>query len=245
MRLVLTLKAADRGHLGDAVCLGELKADQPVLQASQLGERPLCAEHDVLIDPADAGRIRSERRRHALRQALGGEVQIFEDAAARPVEVGAVLEYDIDEAHSEIGEAADDLGARHREERRRQGIGDLVLDHLRRLAGILGVDDDLRVREIGDGVERRLDDGPDPGSREKQRAKQHQYGVACREFDDAANDALAWLNAIDDLRVPFAAHAETNGAWLEATLAALDQNHLLSAAIDHGGVRHHHDRRSV
>ena len=35
-------------------------------------------------------------------------------------------------------------------------VGDLVLDDLRRLAGILGVDDHLGVGEIGDGVERHL-----------------------------------------------------------------------------------------
>jgi hypothetical protein len=43
------------------------------------------------------------------------------------------------------------------------GIGDLILDHLRRLAGIFGVDDDLRVGEIRDGVERRVAHGIDAG----------------------------------------------------------------------------------
>ena len=41
---------------------------------------------------------------------------------------------------------------------RGQRIGDLILDHLRRLARILGVDDDLNVGEIGDGVERHVRD---------------------------------------------------------------------------------------
>ena len=42
-------------------------------------------------------------------------------------------------------------------------IGDLVLDHLRRLAGILGVDDDLGVGEVGDGIERHMADRIEAG----------------------------------------------------------------------------------
>ena len=89
------------------------------------------------------------------RQPLCRGVEIFEDAAARPVDVGAVLEDDVDERHAEEGEPAHDLRARHGQHRGRERIGDLVLDHLRRLPGELGVDDDLRVREVGDGVERQ------------------------------------------------------------------------------------------
>ena len=47
------------------------------------------------------------------------------------------------------------LRARHREHRSCERIGDLVLDHLRRLSRILGVDDGLHVREVGDGVKRQ------------------------------------------------------------------------------------------
>ena len=86
-----------------------------------------------------------------------GAVEEFEHARARPVDVGAVLEDDVDERNAEEREAAHDLRFRHRQHRRRQRIGDLVLDHLRRLARIFRVDDDLRVGEIGDGVERQVD----------------------------------------------------------------------------------------
>ena len=85
-------------------------ADVPVLDGTQLGEALLRAAHDVLIDPADAGRIRPEARRHPGRQPPRGGAEIFEHARARPVEVGAVLEDHVDERDAEEREAAHDAG---------------------------------------------------------------------------------------------------------------------------------------
>ena len=117
----------------------------------------------VLVDPADAGRVRPEARRHARRQAARCRVEVFEHAAAGPVGVGAVLEDHVDERHAEEREAAHDLRLGHRQHRRGQRIGDLVLDDLRRLPRIVGVDDDLHVGEVGDGVERQRAQGIEAG----------------------------------------------------------------------------------
>ena len=151
---ILLDEAADAGDLGDALRLGRTEADHPVLQRAQLGERHLLGDDGVLVDPADAGRVRPEGRRHASRQALRGGVEIFEHAASRPIGIGAVLEDHVDEGDAEEGEAAHHLRLRHRQHGRRERIGDLVLDDLRRLARIVGVDDHLHVGEVGDGVER-------------------------------------------------------------------------------------------
>ena len=155
--LVLPLEPADAGDFGDPFGRHQLEAHDPVLDTAQFGESSLRAEHDILVDPADTAGVRSKRRRHAFRQTFGREVQIFEHAAACPIEVSAVLEDDIDERDAEIRKSAHDLGARHRQQRRAEGIGHLILDHLRCLAGILGVDDHLRVREVGERIERRLE----------------------------------------------------------------------------------------
>src|SRR3546814_12359734 len=68
------------------------------------------------------------------------------DLASRPVGIGPVLEDDVDERDAEEREAPYDLRFRDREHRGGERIGDLVLDHLRRLAGIIREDDDLDVR---------------------------------------------------------------------------------------------------
>jgi hypothetical protein len=155
--LILLDEAADARHFGDTGRLGQLVAQVPVLQRAQLGQRLVLGQHGVLIDPADAGRIRAQRRRDALGQLAGDRIDVLQHPRARPVDVGAVLENDIDEGRAEEGEAAHDLGFRHREQGGGQRIGDLVLDHLRRLAGEFGVQDDLHVGEIGNGVERGFD----------------------------------------------------------------------------------------
>ena len=51
----------------------------------------------VLEHPAHACRVRSEGRNHAVRELRLRGVQILEHARARPVQVGVVLEDDVDE----------------------------------------------------------------------------------------------------------------------------------------------------
>jgi hypothetical protein len=93
--------------------------------------------------------------------APGGEVEVLQHARARPVDVGAVLEDDVDEGRAEEGKAAHHLRLRHRQHGRGQRVGDLVFHHLRRLPGVFGVDDDLHVREVGQGVDGRSQHGKD------------------------------------------------------------------------------------
>ena len=180
-------EAADAGDLRDPLRLGQREADGPVLQGTQLGERPLGAHDDVLVDPADAGGIRPQRWRDAGRQPAGGEVEVFEDARARPVEVGAVLEDDVDERDAEHRKAAHHLRVRHGQHGRGQREGDLVLHDLRCLARILGVDDHLDVGEVGDGVHRRLDHRVDAGGDDEDGGEQDQEEVVGRPADDGGD----------------------------------------------------------
>ena len=201
------------------------------------------------------------RRRHAGRQPRRRAVEEFEHARARPVDVGAVLEDDVDERDAEEREAAHHLRFRHRQHRRRQRIGDLVLDHLRRLAGIFGVDDDLRVGEVGNGVERQMEQRVEAGRRGKAGAEQHQQQVARRPGDEAGDhcwrsrsrkalqrrlqiafgvdqevggddDRLAFGDAVADFDIAAAAMAELDLARLEPALALVDEDGLPAAAVD-------------
>ena len=223
------------------------------------------AAHHILVDPADAGRVGAEAWGHARRQAPRGGAQIFEHARARPIEIGAVLEDHVDEGHAEEGEAAHHARFRHGQHRRGQRIGDLVLDHLRRLAGILGVDDDLHVGEVGDGIERHARDRVDAGERHEDRGKPDQKDVAGRPADDGGDhgcvscwlklcsaalqialgvdeeigrgdDLLADLQAVHDLDIALAAPAKLHRARLEAALALGHEHDLARAAVDHRAV---------
>ena len=80
---------------------------------------------------------------------------------------------------------------RHGKKRGRQRIGHLILDHLRRLPRIFGIDDHLRVGEIGQGIERRVDERPDADAGQHERRQQHQQPVARRKSDEARRSWLA------------------------------------------------------
>ena len=83
-------------------------------------------------------------------------VHVLEHAAARPVQVGAVLEDHVDERQPEERLPAHGAHARRGEQRRRDRVGDLVLDQIRAAARPLGRDDHLHVGQVGDRVERRV-----------------------------------------------------------------------------------------
>ncbi len=151
--LELPHKAADCRDLCDALRLRDRKSYVPVLQCTQVGQSCACSLDNVLKHPSHTRRIRTERRRHATRQAARSGVEILQDAAARPVDVGPFIEDNVDERYAEIRKAADHARARHREQCRRKWERDLVFDDLRRLPGIVGIDDYLCVREIGQRVQ--------------------------------------------------------------------------------------------
>ena len=86
-------------------------AEVPVLDRAQFGQVVLAARiHErILKDPADAGRIRPEFGLDPLRQPREYARQVLERARARPIDVGAFVEDDVDVRVAEVGEAADRL----------------------------------------------------------------------------------------------------------------------------------------
>jgi hypothetical protein len=185
--VILLDEATDAGDFGDAFGFGERELQIPVLDRPCVGKVQFLGHDRVLVDPADAGGVGAHRRRDAGGQAGRGSVQEFENARPGPVDVGPVFEDDIDERHAEEREPAHHFRFRHREHCRRQRIGDLILDHLRRLAGVLGIDDNLRVGEIRDGVERQMRQRVDASGCGEPCAEQHQQQIARRPCDDAGD----------------------------------------------------------
>ena len=92
--LVLLHEAADRRDFGDAFHRFQRVAQMPILKGTQLGEIVFAGVIDerVFVNPADAGGVRPDDRIDAFRQRAADGVQIFNDARARPIDVGAVLE---------------------------------------------------------------------------------------------------------------------------------------------------------
>ena len=109
--LILLHVAPERSDVGHAGHSPQPVADGPVLQGSQLLEvQPVRAvDHGVLVRPAYAGGVRAEDGSDSRGKLAGQSVHVLEDAAARPVDVRAVLEDDVDKRHPEVGVPAHDF----------------------------------------------------------------------------------------------------------------------------------------
>ena len=129
----------------------------PVLKGAQFGEIVFAGliHERVFVDPAHARGVRADDGIHALGQHAAHGVEVFDDSRARPINIRAVLEDDIDERLAEHRFAADELHLRRGDEARGDRISDLVLDEVGRTAFPIGIDDDLHVAEVGNGIERR------------------------------------------------------------------------------------------
>ncbi len=73
-------EAADRGHFGHPVRLGQLVAHIPVLDRAQFGQRLVFRQQRVLVDPAHARGVRADLRGDPLGHAPGGEVEVLQHA---------------------------------------------------------------------------------------------------------------------------------------------------------------------
>ena len=185
--LVLLLEPADGGDLGDAGYRREGVPQVPVLHAAQVGETqpPRRILERVLVDPPEPRGIGPERRRDIRRQLAGDPAQVLEHAAARPVEVGPVLEDDVDERDAEERVAPHRRRARHLEHLGGDGIRDLVFDDARRLLVVLRLHDHLHVGEIGERLERCASEGPDAAGDRGRGGEDDQQRIRDRPADEA------------------------------------------------------------
>ena len=177
-------------------------AQVPVLERAQVGRGMPSRRVDqrVLVDPADAGGIGPELGADALRQERLDLAQVLEHAAARPVEVGPVLEDHVHVRVAEVGEAADDLDARRPQQRGHDRIGDLVLDDVG-AAVPARVDDHLCIREVGYRVDRNLAQGVDAVQHRHRGERDDEELVLGAEADETADHHFAPLRAIAERRL--------------------------------------------
>ncbi|MEA3221166.1 MAG: hypothetical protein OZX49_02285 [Immundisolibacter sp.] len=185
-----TAYARHLGHVGQGF---ELEAQKPVLQGAQLRQvvPATFVDQRVLVNPADAGGIRPQRRSGTRRQARLHLAQVLQHPRARPVKISAVLEQHVDVAVAKERETAHRLRPRHRQQGGGQRIGDLILHHPRRLAGIRGAHDDLHVGQVRQGVDGRAAQGPDAPGGDQQRRQQNQKAVGHGPADDAGDHGAA------------------------------------------------------
>ena len=131
--LVLLLVAAHRRHLGDPGHRLEVVPEVPVLIGPEIGQAVVTrfVDQGVLVDPAKADGVGPEFGTDAIGELLQHRRQVLQRPRSRPVEIGPVLEDDVNERVAEVRNAAHRPHPRRAEHGADDGVGDLVLDDVR------------------------------------------------------------------------------------------------------------------
>ena len=129
----------------------------PILIGTELGQAVAAGIilQNVLEDPAQSRRVRTDFRLHAFGQTLAHAGKVLHGAGTRPVDVGSLFEDYVNEREAEVGDAADGLHLGRAGHGRDDGVGDLVFDDVG-AAVPAGKDDDLGFAEVGRSVEREM-----------------------------------------------------------------------------------------
>jgi hypothetical protein len=190
--LILLHESADAGDFGDALHAGELIAHVPVLNRAELRQIVAavfrCGGIDVqviLIDPSESGGIGAELRLYAFRHRALEEIQAFEDACPRKVEIGAVFKDDGEKRETEHRSRPHFFDACETLETGGQRKGDLILDFLRAAPRPVRKNEHLVFCQVRDGVHGCEEDGAHPHDDEKQGAAGDEKAVPQTPVDDA------------------------------------------------------------
>src|SRR5207248_7200303 len=109
------------------------------------------------------------------------------DARSRPINVGTVLEDDVNKRLAEHRFAADEFHFWRGNEDTGNRISDLVLDQIRRAAFPLSVNDHLHVAQIGNRIERGVDQTVDSSCDSEDCENENEEFVPRATFDNAVN----------------------------------------------------------
>src|SRR5579863_7162886 len=94
--LVLLYETADSGDFRNPRHGFERITHVPILQAAEVGETVSMTfiDESIFVDPARAGCVRANHGIYTRGQLACNLLQIFQHTAPRPIDVGAVFEYD-------------------------------------------------------------------------------------------------------------------------------------------------------
>ncbi len=195
LHLVLADEASDGGHLGNAGNSFKLITDEPILKTAQVCQAVLMAvvNQHVFIDPTRPRRIGTEDGVDAGRQLALKLLKVFENAGTRPIKIRAVLEDDVHIRIPKHGLRSDILHLGRSEQRGYNGIGHLVLDDVGGLARPAGMNNDLHVRNIGQGIEGNVPHRPDSGKNQQEDCGENQKAVTCAPIDPAGYHVTSLL----------------------------------------------------
>ncbi len=169
--LVFDGEAAGRSHLGDAGHGVELIPHVPILNGAQATQVLPFAFDGIPENLAQGRGIGGQVGHDAGRQKRAGQCQSLQHPLSGEVEVDVVLEDDVDHREVELARRSHGFHARQALQVDRERVSDLVFDLLGAAAHPVGEDDHLVLREIGNRIDRRVDDGMDAPDHDAERQR--------------------------------------------------------------------------
>jgi len=192
---------SEADDVGDARHAAQVLRDDPLLPGAQLARVVVVALQRVLEDLAHWRVVRSQARRDAGRDL--GVGQALGDLLARPVDVDVVLEGQDHLRQPERGDRPLHQHARRAGQGALDGDGDLLLDLLRRLAGVEGDHHDLHVGHVGEGLDLQLRERVDAEDGERRRDEQREDApVNGKIYESVQHRGGAWLWEERDASLP-------------------------------------------
>src|SRR5947208_6518796 len=191
--LVLLHEPTDRRDFRHAFHGCERIPEVPILNGTQLCEVMLSVivNERVFVNPADARCVRANNRIHPFGQRAADRVEIFDDARTRPINVGAVLEDYVDERLAEHRFATDEFHFWRGNEEGGNGICDLVFHQVGRAAFPFRVNNYLHVAQVGNCVERRVNQPVNTARNSEDRENENEKFVLRARLDDALDQGAA------------------------------------------------------
>ena len=134
-------------------------------------------------DPAHTRSIRTKLCLNALGQSGGDFTQIFKRPASRPVQIRPIFENDVNIRKSEIRKTPNRLHLRSAEHGSDNGVRHLIFHNVGASVPA-GIDNDLRIREIRNGIQRDIFNGPDRSRDRSGREDENEELIVGGKLDD-------------------------------------------------------------
>ena len=185
LQLVLLLQSTHRGHFSHAWDGLQSGLDLTLVHLAQLTQivQALPVDQRVLVDPSHAAGVGAQGHRRVGGQERPDRVDPIEHQLPGAVPVSGVAQDHVDERVPHVRGAPYRLDVRGTDERADQRLCHLPFQQ-QRASRPLDVDDDLRIRNIRNRVERRGTDGI--GAQED--ARRHQSPDSGSPADDGPNE---------------------------------------------------------
>ena len=140
-----------------------------------------CIVHHVVVNFAEASRDRRKFGRDVLGQVVDRVLQALAHELAGAIDVRSFLKDQRNLRQPELGKRPKLGHSRNAEHLDFQRIGDQFLDFLRRETFDLGVDLDLDVRDVGNGIDGKTGSRPKTGNHEARSGEQDKDSLAQRK----------------------------------------------------------------